>query len=649
VAHIISQAADALQHAHERHILHQDVKPSNFLIRTRKEQPNRPEVFLADFGIARIYAATSHVSQHVRGTPAYMAPEQWEGRPVPASDQYALAIMAYQLLIGHPPFQGRMEQVMHQHFNVQPPAPTTLNPHLPKDVDTVLLHALAKRPEQRFANMTAFARAFQQAIAPLDGRDSRPLPSVESPSRPHLSGAQLPAVETPSSSLPAVDIQSRSDSPSSPSGGMVVPGRAASSTPGSSAPIPVIPHVPLTPVQISIPPSTVSGDIFTTLAITPAEAMRGTTRTLTFSPGRYVTVTVPPGAYEGQVIRLENQGAPSSFGSPPGSAALILRLTIKERDDVISGPNIAPPPPPPTVMMRDTRTAQSVSIGSQVRGFSRGGKILLVALVLLIIVASGGILFAANATSAYISDTNATVTTSRGTAAALDATMRSYATARASDNATTTLTGVTATAQAANNATATVLARSPRPYGGTLVLDDPLKDNSQGYRWEEAMFTNRSCQFSNGAYLAQETKVGFYDPCLGLNTDFGDFAIQVKMTIINGDHAGLLLRATASPLQGYYLYINAAGTYAFGLTTSDGKLKILKDTTIMPVPFHKGFNQSNVIAMVARSNRFDLYVNQQHADTFTDGTYSHGQVGFASDGSDQTSQASFSDAKVWKL
>src|SRR6266568_6506171 len=92
VAHIVRQAASALQHAHDRQIVHQDVKPSNFLIRQRPEKPTRPDLLLADFGVARFSTATASASQTVRGTPTYMAPEQWEGHPVPASDQYALAI-----------------------------------------------------------------------------------------------------------------------------------------------------------------------------------------------------------------------------------------------------------------------------------------------------------------------------------------------------------------------------------------------------------------------------------------------------------------------------------------------------------------------------------------------------------------------------
>jgi serine/threonine protein kinase len=104
------------------------------------------------------------MSHTIRGTPTYMAPEQWSGEPVPATDQYALAIMAYELLAGRPPFQGPPMRLMHLHAMTPPPPPSTFNPRLRGELDVVLLHALAKEPEQRFASMTAFATAFQQAV-----------------------------------------------------------------------------------------------------------------------------------------------------------------------------------------------------------------------------------------------------------------------------------------------------------------------------------------------------------------------------------------------------------------------------------------------------------------------------------------------------
>ena len=165
VAHFMREAADALQDAHDHRILHQDVKPANFLIRSNKGQPNRPDLQLADFGIAKFsHVGTTHTSRAIRGTPAYMAPEQCSGHPVPASDQYGLAVMAYELLTGRQPFQGTFEQVMYQHFIAEPLPPSRLNPNLSPDVDSVFRIALAKQPEQRFASVTAFSRALLQAL-----------------------------------------------------------------------------------------------------------------------------------------------------------------------------------------------------------------------------------------------------------------------------------------------------------------------------------------------------------------------------------------------------------------------------------------------------------------------------------------------------
>jgi sugar lactone lactonase YvrE len=145
-------------------VLHQDIKPTNFLIRVREDRPDHPDLLLSDFGIAKLTSATASASQNVRGTPTYMAPEQWDGHPVAASDQYALAIMLYELLVGHPPFQGGPGQVMRQHFLTLPPAPSLLNGRLSPAIDVVLLRALAKQPDGRFASMTAFVRAFQEAM-----------------------------------------------------------------------------------------------------------------------------------------------------------------------------------------------------------------------------------------------------------------------------------------------------------------------------------------------------------------------------------------------------------------------------------------------------------------------------------------------------
>jgi serine/threonine protein kinase len=164
LAQMVEQAADALQYAHDHQVIHLDVKPSNFLLRGNRKNPNRPTLLLADFGIARSSTTASSSSRTIRGTPTSMAPEQWSSMTIPATDQYALAIMVYEILAGQPPFVGGMEQLMYQHFSVQPPPPSKYNPNLSPTVDQVILRALAKKPEERFPSIAAFASEFEKAM-----------------------------------------------------------------------------------------------------------------------------------------------------------------------------------------------------------------------------------------------------------------------------------------------------------------------------------------------------------------------------------------------------------------------------------------------------------------------------------------------------
>ena len=164
VGHMITQAASALQHAHDHDVIHRDVKPSNFLVRANADHPTCPDLFLVDFGLAKVISATSIMSTSIRGTYSCMAPEQWSGEVHPASDQYALGVMSYLLLTGQLPFQGQLKRVMFQHLTVSPKPPSELNASLSPAIDDVILRALAKKTNARFSSIKAFAVALQQAI-----------------------------------------------------------------------------------------------------------------------------------------------------------------------------------------------------------------------------------------------------------------------------------------------------------------------------------------------------------------------------------------------------------------------------------------------------------------------------------------------------
>ena len=176
VARLLQQAADALQYAHDQkpQVLHLDIKPANFLVRRQTEPSQLPNLLLADFGVAKI-AATSKLSATPRGTFEYMAPEQIEGTSVAASDQYALGIMIYELLTGRTPYQGAMPHAMpYMRNKVDPEPPSTVNSAIPQALDKVVLQALAKLPQDRFASVKDFASAFATVLKPSTNQPDKP-------------------------------------------------------------------------------------------------------------------------------------------------------------------------------------------------------------------------------------------------------------------------------------------------------------------------------------------------------------------------------------------------------------------------------------------------------------------------------------------
>src|SRR6266567_159474 len=233
---IVQKTSEALQKLHNQQSIHGDINPSTILISIDGGK---------DEHIDLSSSARSDKNITVNSQLMYTAPEQWNGVAVPATDQYALTVMTYELLTGQPPFQGTPKQVMDLQINVQPAAPSTLNQRVPLAIDGVVLSALAKRPEDRFPSVSAFARALEQAI-------------------------QRPASLFVSAS------------------------------------------------------ETLSGDILrATLVISETEAKKGTLRTINIPSGRRITVSVPKGAYDGQILRRE--GFSDQY---PSDTTDVLYLTI---------------------------------------------------------------------------------------------------------------------------------------------------------------------------------------------------------------------------------------------------------------------------------------------------------------------------------
>lgn len=195
------QIASALQYVHERGLIHRDVKPENMLL-GRKD-----EVMLSDFGIA----ATAHrtITQHtqeIAGTALYMAPEQLQGKPRPASDQYALAAVVYEWLCGERLFQGALYELYSQHLLTPPPPLHTKMPSISPAIEQVVMKALAKEPQQRFARVQDFADALELASQSQQAPPQfLPSPANESPIRER----QLPRSEPPAPQVFPPELHAR--------------------------------------------------------------------------------------------------------------------------------------------------------------------------------------------------------------------------------------------------------------------------------------------------------------------------------------------------------------------------------------------------------------------------------------------------------
>ena len=152
---VVYHVGSALDYAHRRGVVHRDVKPGNILL----DADGDPIV--TDFGIAKIVESPGYtLVGTVLGTPTYMSPEQCMALEVgPPSDQYALGIVAYQMLAGHAPFTGDPMAVMRAHTSELPPPLRTVRPDVPEHVEGAIMRMLAKKPEDRFPDLAAAAEA----------------------------------------------------------------------------------------------------------------------------------------------------------------------------------------------------------------------------------------------------------------------------------------------------------------------------------------------------------------------------------------------------------------------------------------------------------------------------------------------------------
>jgi serine/threonine protein kinase len=181
----VRQIAEALDYAHRRGVIHCDVKPSNILLDANDT------ILVSDFGVAVSTDRYTPIPRIFGGTAIYRAPEQYRGRPSPASDQYSLGIMVYEWLSRRPPFCGSSYEISMRHEQDAPPPLWRTAPSTPHAVQSVVAKALEKDPDKRFPSVGSFALALERACQ-----------EEEDTLTPVPSGRELPITRPPVAPVP---------------------------------------------------------------------------------------------------------------------------------------------------------------------------------------------------------------------------------------------------------------------------------------------------------------------------------------------------------------------------------------------------------------------------------------------------------------
>jgi len=225
----------------------------------------------------------------------------------------------------------------------------------------------------------------------------------------------------------------------------------------------------------------------------------------------------------------------------------------------------------------------------------------------------------------------------------------SQLTATAQANLTATANAnLTATAQANLTATASVIAANQNPYatGGTLVMLDPLTDNSRGFGWPQGTAADGACTFTTGGYQINSPKTQFYYYCLSTSNTYSNFTFEVQVRITKGDCGGLIFRADTNSGKLYLFEVCTDGSYnLYNYKDSSGNSSQLASASSPAIK--SGLNQANVLAVTAQGTTLTLYVNRQKITSVTNNAYSQGQVGMVADSFNNPTGAVFSNARLW--
>lgn len=529
----LKEIALAVQYAHDLHILHRDIKPDNVLI------GRQGELLISDFGIA-VLTQTGRTSlsgaYNRAGTPYYMAPETYQGKPVYASDQYALAVVVYEWLCGSVPFsQGDFIQLGYQHaYNPVPPL-REKNPAIAPVVETVVLKALAKEPKDRFGSVQLFVQAFEQACIQVRQAQEERLRQAEEQERARQAEAERLRQEEVARKQVEEWYQAEEE-------------RTRQER------------------EERARQTKEKWEKEREERARQAEAERRRQ-----AEKEEPRTSVPPSG----VSSSQGTGASSH---PPGNQQFYAGMTSQSTMTATHVPK------------------RPITFKIPLIGMGRAPLSTVIVLSLFAILA----LFMVGGLSSPVW---------------LPIIANSYYT------------------------------------NGTLVLNDPLRDNSQGNGWFEgslpATIGSGTCAFSGGVYHVTNPAAQLAAGCTS-NKDFSNFAFEVQMIILKGDSGGIQIRTDRQTDTGYEVLINPNGQFSVSRVDQNNQ-HVLVDWQ-SNVAINQDLGKTNLIAAVANGSTITFYVNHEQVASVTDSTYSHGLLALVANSygtGGQLTEVAFSNAKVW--
>lgn len=284
-----------------------------------------------------------------------------------------------------------------------------------------------------------------------------------------------------------------------------------------------------------------------------------------------------------------------------------------------SGQTIAPPPPQPP----------------QRKHLNAAAIVAICLTAVLILLGSGGLVYDLVYYQPYMAQVNATAT--------------SNVQATSTTNiANAQITSIAATDEAQASATAQAYQDLYRRVtSGTPVLNDALKAQGSG-QWDTGVNQDKSsCTFKNDGYHVSQPNAGFFLPCYESSMNFTNFALQVDMTIVNGNFGGLVFRADPSTGREYLFTINAYGAYSFYIYT--GNQASQSSTILNSTTEYMDSSGSTEITLVVQESTFSFYLNGHFVDSTTNTALTSGLIGLVADNHNQPTEVTFSNTKIWIL